>query len=260
MVQHLSQDQSSHYVKKLTDFGNGIFSKTNRNSQYNSTSVLISKDDIIEVYTNKVFYVKSQSEEETYYQVDMTSGFCECPVGSSRAPCKHKHSIKNHYSISEFTSLPVDAGSKAMWHFIALGRCEDRSWYRDDNGADDNGDGDVEQYINDHLPAQGTENEVIEDNDAENNDDSDNEDEHDNNDVDRADVNDDDRDDNIDDLSDNDDELSDNDDEDEDNPDNDFDTEWNDFQSIVNQMGEKFKGYWSDENFRKAFRKFKWQC
>ena len=25
-------------------------------------------------------------------------------------------------------------------------------------------------------------------------------------------------------------------------------------------MGETFKGYWSDENFRKVFRKFKWQC
>ena len=25
-------------------------------------------------------------------------------------------------------------------------------------------------------------------------------------------------------------------------------------------MGETFKGYWSDENFREVFRKFKWQC
>ena len=156
----------------------------------------------------------------------MTSGFCTCQVGSSRAPCKHKHSIKHHYNISEFTSLPVDAGSKAMWHFIALGRCEDRSWYRDDNDNNDDGDCDVEQYINEHLPAQETENEVVEDNDAENNADSDNDnndiDGDDNNDVGREDANDDD--DNIDDLSDNDKENQEEDDnQSEDNTD--FETE-----------------------------------
>ena len=70
-----------------------------------------------------------------------------------------------------------------MWHFIALGRCEDRAWYRDDNQT--NGDSlDVEQYINNHLPAQETENEVIEDNDAMNNEDlGDNEGGRDNHDI-----------------------------------------------------------------------------
>ena len=67
----------------LTDFENGILSTTNRSPQSNFSGDPLSKDDIIEVYNDKVFNVKSQSEQETYYQVDMTSGYCECPVGSS---------------------------------------------------------------------------------------------------------------------------------------------------------------------------------
>ena len=268
LVQHMLQDKSSHYVKKLTDFGNGIFSATNRNSQYNSSGVLISKDDIIEVYTNKVFYVKSQSQEDTWYQVDMVSGFCECSVGSSRAPCKHKHSIKHHYNISEFTSLPVDAGSKAMWHFIALGRCEDRAWYRDDNESDSVN---VEQYIHEHLPE--TENEVTEENNDNNDNDGDNDcedgdnndDDRDNNDDDGDEndegTNDDDRDNNYDDLRDNDaNDQEENQGQIDNEANTDFDTEWNEFHNIVTQLGEKFKGYWNDENFRKAFRKFKTKC
>ena len=128
---------------------------TSLNSKYNFSGDPISKDDIMEVYTDKVFYVKSQSKEETYYQVDMTSGFCECAVGPSRGPCKYKHSIKHHYKISEFTSLPVDAGRKAMWHLLARGRCEDKAWYRDDTTNDGEGESlDVEQYIINHLPSQ----------------------------------------------------------------------------------------------------------
>ena len=78
--------------------------------------------------------------------------------------------------------------------------------------------------------------------------------------------NDDGRDYNNDDDRDNHDDLRDVDEEDEedhrqsdndDNNDKDFDT---DFQNTVTQLGEKFKGYWNDENFRKAFRKFKTKC
>ena len=96
-----------------------------------------------------------------------------------------------------------------MWHFIASGRCKNRAWYRDDNEADNN----VEQYINDHLPAQETENEVNEDNLDLENDDNDREQ---NNDDGRNDNNDDGRDYNNDDGRDyNNDDLRDVDEEDE---------------------------------------------
>ena len=121
-------------------------------------------------------------------------------------------------------------------------------------------------YINDHLPAQETENEVNEDNLDLENDDNDCDE---NNDDGRNDNNDDGRDYNNDDDRDNHDDLRDVDEDDEedhrqsdndDNNDKDFDTEWHDFQNTVTQLGEKFKGYWNDENFRKAFRKFKTKC
>ena len=37
----------------------------------------------------------------------------------------------------------------------------------------------------------------------------------------------------------------------------DFDTEWNEFQNLVSLTEEKFRAFWQDEHFRKAFKKFK---
>ena len=32
-------------------------------------------------------------------------------------------------SLPEFTALPIDPRSRAMWHYIAQGSCEDETWY-----------------------------------------------------------------------------------------------------------------------------------
>lgn len=37
----------------------------------------------------------------------------------------------------------------------------------------------------------------------------------------------------------------------------DFDTEWLEFQDLVSSTEEKLKTFWQDDNFRKAFKKFK---
>ena len=66
-----------------------------------------------------------------------------------------------------------------------------------------------------------------------------------------------------DDIGDNDDDVGDNENDQSDNEYNheeDFETEWNYFLDVISQLGDKFKNYWTDENFRKAFRKFKTKC
>ena len=42
-----------------------------------------------------------------------------------------------------------------------------------------------------------------------------------------------------------------------DEPAGDIDTEWHELQDIVNMTEEKFRTFWQDKNFQKAFKKFK---
>ena len=259
LVQNLLQEESGYYANKLIDFGNGIFSKNVTKSKY-SGDVTISREDIVEIFTDRIFYVKSQSDDEIFYMVDMRSGVCECRVGRSKAPCKHKHSIKTHFNIAEFSSLPLDAKSRAMWHFIAEGCFEKSHWYRGDGDTETV---DIQQHISDHTQS----NDAVEQNENE---------------GDYEDINEDDNDDNYEDINEDEDDNDDNDDNyengnvnEDDNDDNneehlnhdsggevealenDFNSEWDDFINIVDQSRVILRNCWNDENLRTAFIKFK---
>ena len=56
--------------------------------------------------------------------------------------------MKVHYNISEFTTVPVDPSSFAMYHYIALGSHAESSWYR---GHTETNSINVAEYVNDHI-------------------------------------------------------------------------------------------------------------
>ena len=90
LLLRLLTEDSIYYEGKLIDIGNSVFSQHVKRSSYNQ-KVTIPMEDITEVcLESKIFYVKSQSEADIYYQCNMKSGLCTCKRGRDLGPCKHK--------------------------------------------------------------------------------------------------------------------------------------------------------------------------
>ena len=126
-------DDSVYYKKRLNDIGNGrLGAFKNSKSKYilkNKNKIV--EDDIFDLGELK-FLVQSEKNKDTYYQVDMVSGFCECRAGVNCGPCKHKGAIAKFKNIAEFNILPEsDPNMRALYHYIADGKICTNTWYRD---------------------------------------------------------------------------------------------------------------------------------
>ena len=125
-------DDSVYYEKRLLDIGNGRLEAFKNKSKYlvkNATK--IREDQIIDIGDLK-YIVESETKEDTFYRVDMRSGFCECKAGNNCGPCKHKAAISQICNVSEFCVLPeFDQNIRGLHHYIADGVVCANSWYRD---------------------------------------------------------------------------------------------------------------------------------
>ena len=93
--------------------------------------------------------LESQTQEDTYYLVDMRLNFCECAESSSKWSCKHKVAVMKHFNCAEFAVIPVnDYRARAAYHCIATGQRLDASHYRDLNQVEIPED--IDQCIEDH--------------------------------------------------------------------------------------------------------------
>ena len=78
-----------------------------------------------------------------------STGFCECPQGQNRGPCKHKQAITKFHGVAEFTHLPyMDPFVRAAYHYIATGETLDGSWYRELDAPASNPD--VAHFVQEH--------------------------------------------------------------------------------------------------------------
>lgn len=125
-------DDSVYYKKRLLDIGNnrlGAFKSAK--SRYLAMKNNIEADKIFDIGESN-FIVESEKVPDTFYYVNMKSGFCECKAGQNCGPCKHKKAISIHHNISEFSVLPqFDSKIRALYHYIAEGAICKSSWYRD---------------------------------------------------------------------------------------------------------------------------------
>ena len=125
-------DDSAHFRKKLIDVGNGRFSELQPSkSRYNVKEITTIKKDQCSDICDKMFIVQSESDEETFYTIDMESGYCECRQGMLRGPCKHKAAVQHYYNVAEFSGIPVfDNQARSLYHYIAEGIVLNAQWYR----------------------------------------------------------------------------------------------------------------------------------
>ena len=72
--------------------------------------------------------------KERMFLVNMNSGFCQCPLGRSCGPCKHKTAIARHRGFAGLSVVPKnDPRMRAFWHYIAIGSIQPEWLYRDEN-------------------------------------------------------------------------------------------------------------------------------
>ena len=61
----------------------------------------------------------------------MGIGLCECPVGLSRGPCKHKAILSKQFNLLSFDIIPTESCEmRAFYHFLGTGQRENPFWYR----------------------------------------------------------------------------------------------------------------------------------
>ena len=66
--------------------------------------------------------------------VNMKIGFCQCPLGRSCEPYKHKAAIARHRGCAGLSVVPEnDPRMRAFWHFIAVGSIQPEWLYRDES-------------------------------------------------------------------------------------------------------------------------------
>ena len=143
-------DDSKIFQKKLIDIGhNRDTAQKQSKSKYLGKKSNISKELIVDIGGEK-YMVPSETDEDKWYMLDMRSGFCQCPAGTSCAPCKHKAAVADHFGKASFTVTPTsDPCQRALYHFIAMGRTMPAHYYRnnDDSTSIPDGQGYIEAHI-----------------------------------------------------------------------------------------------------------------
>ena len=186
-----------------------------------------------------MYMVESQTQEDTYYLVDMRLNFCECAAGSSKGSCKHKVAVMKHFNCAEFAVIPVnDYRAQAAYHYIATGQRLDASHYRELNQVEIPED--IDQCIEDHRAQVHQDPAVLEEVDPEVNDAEDDNDADAANDVDADHIP----------------ELGDIEDVAEDDSEDDVEEIWAAFKSAQEVFESKIKNAIQDKNFRKFFKKY----
>ena len=134
----IMMDKSEPYKQKLIELGcNRTTVLRYNNSRYNYISSSIQNKNIIDLGEGN-YIVESETNKNKQYKVNMKSGFCQCPVGKSCGPCKHKSAIAKCKGVAGLSVIPEnDPYMRAFWHYVALGAIQPEWMYRGDNDDED---------------------------------------------------------------------------------------------------------------------------
>ena len=145
----LLSDDHSYFKSKLIDVGNGRFSNAVHSRSAHQLSKCSYKEEDIVFICDQMYMVESQTQEETFYMVDMRLNHCDCPAGSNKGTCKHKIAVMKFFNCAELSVIPInDYRSRSFYHFLATEQHQDPSFYRELNQIEVPND--IEQYIEDH--------------------------------------------------------------------------------------------------------------
>ena len=148
LVLSIVMDDSEIYVQRMIELGCNRTDQLRYNySRYNHIPSGIQSTDILDL-CNGNFLVESEKKDRSYL-VSMISGFCQCPVGRTCGPCKHKAAVSKFRNISGFSVIPEnDAYMRALWHYVAVGETQPAYMYENDGVEDDLN---IEEFISGKL-------------------------------------------------------------------------------------------------------------
>ena len=146
-------DDSKIFQQKLIDIGhNRDTVQKQAKSKYIGKKSTLRRDQVVDMGGDR-FLVESENVKDKWYVCCMNTGYCQCPVGSTCAPCKHKAAVATHCGRASFSVTPTaDPCQRALYHFIALGKTMPAHCYR--NSGDPSSEPDVEAFIKAHISVE----------------------------------------------------------------------------------------------------------
>ena len=138
-------DHSETFVQKLLEIGFNRTAQIKYNhSRYADIPSNIKSNDIFDLSDGNYIVVSGMGMR--HYRVNMTTGFCQCPIGKTCGPCKHKTAIARFIGNAGFSVIPInDPNMKALWHYIAVGKIQPDYMYRGENNSEFHGN--IREFI-----------------------------------------------------------------------------------------------------------------
>ena len=119
----LTDTMEAYYCRKLLSVSNNRLDTYIALRFQGLNAAKVPKDSIKEIDgTNKVFHVRSTTQRDVVYTVDMVLGVCSCPQGSDGSPCTHQAAISLHCGTPSINCVPTLVPEiRRVYAQIALG-------------------------------------------------------------------------------------------------------------------------------------------
>ncbi|KAG1662103.1 hypothetical protein GQR58_021112 [Nymphon striatum] len=105
LLDFLVTRMNAYNERRLTDLSNGRVDVT-ISRRYLPGGTSIPKGNVTKVDTH-YYRIKSQTELDVEYFVDMSISTCTCAVGLNGALCKHQYAVVKHFNESSLNFLPL---------------------------------------------------------------------------------------------------------------------------------------------------------
>ena len=122
---YLTETLPKYYSQRNLDIISG---RTQNITKYFPSKTKLENLEIIQ--ESGEFFIVKNSNSNFEYQVNVTLGFCSCPVGNNGGPCKHQHFVCIEKEQFCPNIIPIDETEKMKYHYIAVENMNvDKNWY-----------------------------------------------------------------------------------------------------------------------------------
>jgi len=129
LVDFICTALEEYYLRRLRTFVNGRNDTARHIFEDQLKRATNIQKESIHKLSEHMYRVQSETEN-TFYEVDVTNGFCSCPKGKLGAFCKHQAAIYHHHEMN-MPSLPaINTESRYLLAKLAFGEnVRDKSFY-----------------------------------------------------------------------------------------------------------------------------------
>ena len=112
----MAEVYNQHFINKILN----ILLQRKRTVSFDSP--LINVDLISATENSHIFFLKSETNQSTIYEVDISLGTCTCPIGHNGSMCKHQRGVIFHKNMQPPNFYFQSEEEKHFYSILALGR------------------------------------------------------------------------------------------------------------------------------------------